>query len=117
MGRPVVRFEIGAHDKEKASDFYRSVFDWEIGEGPIANDVVTGEGHAIEGAITSLAQEWQNYVMVYMEVPNADEACAKIEAAGGKIAVGPLEIPGGKGRFAWFTDPEGNKLAIWEAPA
>ena len=77
----------------------------------------TGGGKGIDGAVTALGHEPHNYVMIYMEVADVDAGCEAIRAGGGEITVGPVEIPGGGGKFAWFTDPEGNQLAIFEPPS
>jgi hypothetical protein len=33
--RPVVHWEIRAHEPERLRDFYRQLFNWTIGDGPI----------------------------------------------------------------------------------
>jgi len=39
MGRPVVHFEIGCKDIEKAADFCAQLFDWKLSDGgPAATD-------------------------------------------------------------------------------
>lgn len=117
MGNPVIRFDIGCRDKPKTVAFYEKVFGWSSSEAPFNTEISTGGDKGIDGAITALGHEPHNYVMIYMEVPNVDDACDKIKSEGGKITVGPVEIPGDKGKFAWFNDPEGNLLAIFEPPA
>lgn len=117
MGNPVMRFEIGCRDAGAISEFYKRVFGWTIEPSPHGGEIDTGAGAGINGAITALGHEPHNYVKFYMEVPDADKACESIKAHGGTVEIGPIEIPGGKGRFAWFADPEGNALAIFEPPA
>jgi predicted enzyme related to lactoylglutathione lyase len=48
---------------------------------------------------------------VVINVRDLNESIKKIEAAGGKIIVQPMEIPG-IGTFASFTDSEGNAVSI-----
>lgn len=116
MEGAVVRFEIGCRDADAISDFYKRVFDWKIDKSPMGAEVDTGTDDGVNGAITALGHEPHNYVKFYIEVADADKACETIKAHGGAVEIGPIEIPGGKGRFAWFKDPEGNGLAIFEAP-
>ncbi|GJL95018.1 MAG: hypothetical protein DHS20C05_14230 [Hyphococcus sp.] len=116
MGNPVVRFEIGCMDSASTAEFYEKVFDWKTEKTLTGAEVDTGAGVGISGAITALGHEPHQYVKFYMEVPNADKAVENIKAHGGKITIGPVDIPGGKGRFAWFEDPEGNALAIFQPP-
>ncbi len=121
MGNPVIRFEIGCRDKTRTTDFYERVFDWKSAAGEFATEIETGAGKGvdkgIDGAITALGHEPHNYVMVYMEVADINAACEKVVAHGGKVTIGPVDIPGGKGRFAWFNDPEGNLLGLFQPPA
>ncbi|GGY53447.1 VOC family protein [Parvularcula lutaonensis] len=116
MANPVVRFDIGCKDRDRTVAFYRDVFGWSGHDTGLSTEVSTGEG-GIDGAITALGHEPHNYVMVYMQVADCDAHCEKIKAAGGEIEVGPIDIPGDRGRFAWFKDPEGNRLAIFQPPA
>ncbi len=114
MSDPVVRFEIGCKDIAATRTFYRSAFGWRIAETPGSAEI---DQAGINGALTALGHEPHHYVMVYMQVADIDAACNSIETAGGKITIGPIDIPGGKGRFAWFTDPEGNQLGVFQPPA
>ena len=120
MGAPVVRFEIGCKDKPKVTAFYEEAFGWTMTpsgtpSGP-ATEVDTGFEKGVHGAITALGHEPHQYVMVYIEVADADKACETIAALGGSIRIGPIDIPDGKGRFAWFSDPEGNMLGLIQPP-
>lgn len=117
MGAPVTRFEIGCKDSPATRRFYEKVFGWKTKEAAFNTEVETGGGRGIDGAITALGHEPHNYVIVYMDVPDADKACENIKKAGGKVTIGPIDIPGNGGRFAWFNDPEGNLLGIFQPPA
>ena len=64
------------------------------------HEVDTGADEGINGAIQALGHEPHNYVMIYMEVPDADTTAESITAAGGEVMIGPRDIPGNKGRFA-----------------
>ena len=50
----------------------------------------------------------------YISVDSIDEAIKKVENAGGKIVMPKQEVPG-MGWTAWFQDPEGTTLGLWEA--
>jgi len=115
MGCPVVQFEIGCRDVEKAGAFYSALFGWTVGEvhGTTAA-IDTGSGRGVPGAFTALGHEPHRYVHVYVEVEDVDTIVDRAKAAGGDMVVGPLDIPGGSpyGRFAWITDPEGNTIGL-----
>lgn len=112
MGAPVVRFEIGCKDSPVVTAFYQEAFGWLLTPREFTTEVDTGQG--IPGAVTALGHEPHQYVTIYIEVPDATKACEKVVSLGGAIIIGPVDIPGDKGRFAWFTDPEGNMLALFE---
>lgn len=117
MGAPVMRFDIGCRDKEKTVAFYEKVFDWTASPARFNTELKTGAGRGVDGTVTALGHEPHNYVMIYMEVPDVAASCKQIEGAGGKVVIGPVDIPDNGGRFAWFNDPEGNLLGIFEPPA
>lgn len=117
MGDPVVRFEIGCRDRGATAAFYEKVFGWTLREAEFNTEIDTGSARGVPGAVTALGHEPHNYVLIYMETDDADAACERIRAEGGKVAIGPLDIPGGKGRFAWFHDPDGNMLGVFQPPA
>ena len=88
--------------------FFTDVFAWQI---DAANQVTPGGG--ISGHFTSLGHEPHQYVSFYIEVDDVSAYLSKVEANGGKKIVGPVDIP--TGTFAWFQDPGGNTLGLWES--
>lgn len=113
MGNPIVRFEIGCKDRNATQSFYEKCFGWEIEPGEITGEI---SGADLSGAVTALGHEPHQYVMVYMQVGDIEDAAKSVAENGGKVKIGPVDIPGGKGRFAWFDDPEGNTLGLFQAP-
>jgi predicted enzyme related to lactoylglutathione lyase len=55
--------------------------------------------------------------VLVLAVTDVDAKLAEIEAAGGKTLTPRTEIGGGHGFFAYFEDPNGNKLGVWEPAA
>jgi predicted enzyme related to lactoylglutathione lyase len=53
--------------------------------------------------------------MLNFRVDAIDEVLAQLEAAGAKID--PKRDDSEYGRFAWFWDPEGNLVELWQAAA
>ena len=109
-GRPVTHFDIGCRDSARTREFYSKLFDWTIQSTGPAFNIQTGAGKGIDGHITSLGHEPQNYVTVYVEVPDIRASLDQAVALGGKKIVGPIRIP--TGQFAWFTDPDGNIMGL-----
>lgn len=115
MGKPVIHFEIGCRDKQRAMEFYTKLFDWTSEPyGPLAFKLNTGSNKGIQGQVTALGHEPQNYVMVYVEVEDVQASLDKAASLGGKTVIPAMNIPGG-GQFAWFRDPDGNLLGLLKA--
>jgi predicted enzyme related to lactoylglutathione lyase len=53
--------------------------------------------------------------MLNFQVDHLDEVLDKLIAAG--VSVDPKREEYEYGRFGWFTDPEGNRVELWEPPA
>ena len=123
----VVHFEITFDDQERAKDFYRSVFDWELydadmGNGityttamtvPVDDDRRPKEPGAINGGFTAKSKETPAPVIT-IGVPSIDDTLEKVEASGGKVVTPRTPIPD-MGAFAYFTDSEGNTMGLFEA--
>lgn len=122
--RSVVHFEIPADDVVRAKEFYRSVFDWQMQDMPEMNYTIvrttevdeatqmpTTAG-AINGGLMSRSSDTPAPVLT-IDVESVDQALKQVEAAGGRVVRGRTELPG-MGAFAYFTDPEGNTLGLWE---
>ena len=124
--RGVVHFEIPADDLDRAKTFYGSVFGWQITTMPMGGGEYTGvtttpvdqqtmmpqAPGAINGALVERGESTPATV-VTIDVDAIDEALQQIEAGGGTTVTSRTEIPG-MGAFAYFKDPEGNVVGLWE---
>ena len=123
--RKVVHFEIPADDLERAKELYGSVFGWELADMPEMDYTVVkttpvdeqtqlpSEPGAINGGMYRRSAEAPSVPVLTIDVNSVDDALKEIEAAGGRVLRPRTEIPG-MGAFAYFTDPEGNALGLWE---
>jgi uncharacterized protein len=116
MGQPVVHFEIGTRHSENAKRFYSALFGWDIQSHGPANMIDTASSEGIQGNISQPEQEPKNYVTVYVQVADIDQALKKVEKLGGKVLVPTSDVPG-MGQFAWFADLDGNALGLWKSAA
>lgn len=120
MPAPVVHFEIGVRDTEKAKKFYGPLFGWEFHPGGPAAMIGNLGGHCptptmgIGGHLMALGHEPHNYCVIYAMVDDLEATLKKAESLGGKRIVPPTEVPG-MGHFAWLQDPEGNCVGLWKA--
>jgi predicted enzyme related to lactoylglutathione lyase len=123
--RKVVHFEIPADDMSRASEFYRSIFGWQLmdmsGQGmdytlamttPVDEQQQPTEAGAINGGMMQRSDHTPNPVIT-IDVESIDDALAQIEARGGSTVTPRQAIPG-MGAFAYFKDSEGNTLGLWE---
>jgi predicted enzyme related to lactoylglutathione lyase len=116
MGRPVVHWELWSENPERAADFYRKVFDWEIRPLPQMNYhlVETGGTGGINGGIMKpKAGPWPGKLAFYIDVDDIDAYGKKVQNAGGKIVVEKMDVPG-VGQFSLFEDPDGRVLGMWK---
>jgi uncharacterized protein len=122
----VVHFEIPAEDVGRAKDFYGSVFGWQLntmqmGDGEYTIVMTTPvdqqtqmptEPGAINGGMMQRDERIPSPVIT-VDVEAIDDALKEIEARGGSTVTPRTAIPG-MGAFAYFKDPEGNVLGLWE---
>ena len=110
MPHPIRHFEIGCRDQAKTKEFFGKLFDWKIEDAGPAAMINTGSDPT--GHITALGHEPHNYTIFYVKVDDVKAYLEKASALGGKTLVPPIAIP--TGTFAWFADPEGNTIGLWQ---
>ena len=113
MPNPICHFEIGCRDRAQTQQFFSQLFDWKMEEMGPATMIRTGED--VGGHITALGHEPHNYTMFYVKVDDVNAYLEKAKSLGGKTVVPPVPIP--SGLFAWFTDPEGNTIGLFQDKA
>jgi hypothetical protein len=114
--------ELATSNYEAAFDFYSKLFGWQalhrMDMGPQGVYLIFGSDGVQHGGIYKLNQERSSrpYWLPYAEVASADAAATAATGAGGRVIVGPLEVPGG-GRIAQVIDPSGAMFAVHSAAA
>jgi predicted enzyme related to lactoylglutathione lyase len=109
-------------EQDAAKNFYSGVFGWSyddqpMGEGAVyslaklgSHDVAAIAPQSPELAAAGAPPMWNTYIAV----DSADEAAAKVGAAGGKLAMEPFDVMNA-GRMAFVLDPSGAAVALWQA--
>jgi len=103
-------------DPEAASRFYGELFGWTLTEAmppgaPGSYLIATLDGaDAAAIAPGEGAARWNTYVAV----DDCDATAAAISAAGGEVAMAPVDAGPG-GRTAWIVDPTGAPFRLWQA--
>ena len=108
--RPVVHFEIEAVDAERQRAFYRDMFNWEIGEGPIM-PIAAGIGGPEPGPAGHVRQSDRASVSLYVQVRDLRASLERAAALGGTVMTEPFDIPDGP-TLAAIADPEGNGVML-----
>lgn len=113
----IVHIEIPTSDQETSNAFFNTVFGWEMttaGGGMDYHMWNPGENAGPAGGFVSVGDEVKpGDVIIYINTDDIPATLAKIEANGGKTLQPEMEIPG-FGSLAVFTDPTGNRLALWK---
>ncbi len=110
--------ELVSQDLERSTEFYKSLFNWQIIDSGIENYrlIKFGEGFPIGGAILKtkdkIAHEKQ-WPMIYIRVDSIEETLKKAQKLGSVITVDIKTIPH-RGCWAAFTDLDGNQIALWK---
>lgn len=108
--------ELHAGDGPGAFAFYNSLFGWTKGEtmdmGPngVYQLFATG-GDAVGGMMTKMPEMPVSCWVYYFNVAALDAAVDKVTAGGGKVVMGPMQVPGG----SWIMngiDPQGAYFAL-----
>ena len=122
----VVHFEIPFDDGDRARSFYKELFGWQTMEMPDmgytivtsgpSNDSGPTESGFINGGMLSREQGATSGPVIVIDVDDIDAKLIKIEETGGSTVVGKTPV-GEMGFAAYFTDPEGNVVGLWETAA
>lgn len=106
-------------DPDAAAAFYRDLFGWEVNDmmppgspgkyyiGRIRGGDVAAIGSQAEGEPPRPV--WNTYIWVQ----SADEAAAKVAAAGGRVLADPFDVME-EGRMAVCADVEGAVFRVWQ---
>ena len=123
MSGRVVHFEIPADDVDRARDFYRQAFGWNIQPMPemdytIVSTTETDESGmpkdpgAINGGMAKRDASFSTPVIT-VDVDDIDAALEKIRSLGGSTVTERTPV-GDMGWAAYFQDSEGNLMGLWQ---
>jgi uncharacterized protein len=123
MSGRVVHFEIPFDDGDRARGFYKELFGWQVQEmpemkytmvtsGPSGDQGPTESGY-INGGMLSRDQAATSGPVLVIDVDSIDATLERVGGMGGSTVVGKTPV-GDMGFAAYFTDPEGNVVGLWE---
>jgi predicted enzyme related to lactoylglutathione lyase len=108
--RPVVYWEIEARDAERQREFYRGLFQWDVGEGQIMS-IPPGLGGPDSGIGGHIRASDRSRINLYVQVRDLAESLSRVEALGGTVIMPRLDVPNGA-TLAVIADPEDNQLVL-----
>lgn len=124
---PIVHFEIPAKNVDDAKKFYGPIFGWNLQDWPMPDGSTYVGVHttpidektriplkpgAINGAIMGMNDKVKAPVFA-IHVASIDERMKQVVEAGGKEIMPKVDMMG-MGFYAYFADPSGNVVGLWE---
>jgi predicted enzyme related to lactoylglutathione lyase len=108
--------ELTTTDVAAAKAFYHTVLGWTYDEKMAPYFIATVNGHQALGMYDMGDDRRQQGVpphwLPYVAVANIDEAASNIAALGGRVTMGPRDMPDGA-RLVWAQDPGGAAFAVF----
>lgn len=120
----VVHFEIPYDNAEKAVEFYKNVFGWNIQAIPEMNYHIVHtvevdekqmpkESGAINGGMYKRDEKSSKSPVIVVDVDSIDEHIKKVKESGGNVVREKVQV-GDMGYYSQVSDTEGNIIGIWE---
>lgn len=124
MSGKIVHFEIPFDDGDRARSFYKDAFGWKLDEmpemsytiastGPVTGEGMPSEPGYINGGMFERNSEFSTSPVIVIDVDNIDASLDQIKELGGSTVTAKMPV-GDMGFAAYFADPEGNMMGLWE---
>jgi predicted enzyme related to lactoylglutathione lyase len=109
-------------DQPAAKAFYAGLFGWTYDDQPMGEGAVYSMAKLGDENVAAIAPQSPEMAAAgappmwntYLAVDSVDDAVAKVEAAGGQVAMQPFDVMDA-GRMAFVMDPSGAAVAFWQA--
>jgi uncharacterized protein len=109
-------------NQDAAKAFYAGLFGWTYDDQPMPEGAVYAMAMLRGQPVAAIAPQSPELTAAgappmwntYLAVDSADEATARVEAAGGKVGMTPFDIMDA-GRMSFVLDPSGAAVALWQA--
>jgi predicted enzyme related to lactoylglutathione lyase len=107
--------ELLAEDRNTVFPFYGELFGWQEAaaatDPPNLYELISAAGQTIGGMLTKLPSVSQPCWLYYLNVDDIGAAAKRVDACGGRVLQGPIELPDG----CWIVrcaDPQGALFAL-----
>ncbi len=111
----IIHVEIPAANRAAAVRFYREVFGWDAQDTPDIPYPMFTAGEVTGGLPDLDARYKPDNVIIHISSDDIEADLKHIVAAGGAVVEGPYDL-GPAGIVAFFTDPTGNRMVLFQAP-
>ena|SRR5215813_10818376 len=113
MANPVTQWQVITKDPAKHSQFYSTVFGWNIRfDNPLGYRMVYPETEKeIPGGFWPAPPEAQAFVQLFIEVNDIAETVSKVIENGGSVLIPPQTLPAGE-QMAILRDPMGISFGL-----
>jgi hypothetical protein len=109
-------------DQDAAKAFYGQLFGWTFDDQPMPQGQVYSMARLGDDSVAAIAPQPPELAAAdvppmwntYLAVNSVDDTAAKVEAAGGQLAMAPFDVMDA-GRMAFIIDPSGAAVALWQA--
>jgi uncharacterized protein len=110
--------ELSTPDVDASAAFYRALMGWSARQAGPAEEtggyrIFEQDGDSIAGLMGQMQEGQPTAWATYVSVADADATAAKAKAAGGSVMVEPMDVMD-IGRMAFFADPTGAVLGVWQ---
>ena len=110
--------ELSSPDTDASAAFYSAVMGWSATEpGPVDETggyrMFQQQGQSVGGLMGHMQEGQPTSWATYVSVADADATVAKAKAAGGSVMVEPMDVMD-LGRMAFFADPTGAVVGVWQ---
>ncbi len=113
--RSIVHFEIATASRAETAQFLAEVFGWEVQHVEEPGPYTTVTTGSIGGGLADTGDTYKpGDVVLYVESDDVESDLKRIEQAGGKRLSEVFPV-GEFGEMAFFSDPVGNRFALWKA--
>jgi hypothetical protein len=115
----IVHVELPAASGKEASRFYNEAFGWKDSYYEASDYYMFDLGDGTGGGFNKLTGEGNvpvgpGDVLVYISTDDIEDSLARVESLGGKTILPRTDVSG-MGAFAFFADPTGNRVGLWQS--
>ncbi len=117
IGHIICHVKISTNNVGQSGKFYKEVFGWKIVCDPANSNYATFDpGSGVGGGIVKSKNIIPPHTVVYVLTDDIAETLKKVVEKGGKIILDKTKLGQNekRGWFAFFPDPDGNLIGLFE---